>query len=161
MRTLVLSLFLSTCAFGAGLPLGPYTVAITSILPELDGTAWTASLAMDGSWYHLDLVPRITRGHDFEEWSWNEKTLVTKEHHFGKTGCHEVIYSATNDGGKYRINCQNGERDDCDEGIDGRTCFTFTPSAEGFRFEVWGVSTPENRGEAATLRHTYTFTRVK
>lgn len=161
MKHLALSLLVTHWAFGAGPLLGSYTVSIDSILPELNGTSWTASLVMDGSWYHMDLVPKISRGHDFEEWSWNEKTLITKEHHFGKTGCHEVIYSATNEGGKYRINCRNRELDDCDADIDGRTYFTFTPTTEGFRFEVWGVATPENRGLDATLRHTYTFKWVK
>ena len=115
---------------------------------------------MDRSWYHLNPVAKITRDHGFEEWTWNDKTFVTKEHHLGKTGCHEVINSATFEGGK-SINCRNRETHDCDAGIDSRTYFTVSPTAEGFRFEVWGASMSENRSLAATLQHTYTFTRVK
>jgi hypothetical protein len=58
-------------------------------------------------------------------------------------------YHATNDGGKYRIDCKNRAAGDCDGEVEPNHYWVISATEAGFRCEIWG--TPKGKSGDAIL----------
>ena len=153
----VMVVVLSANAWSDQVQPGKYTGTAVSIVPSANGNKWSADVILkDG--YNIAKV-MLKYSTYFEEWTWNGETLLQKEHDFSSGHEEITLYGATNDGGRYRINCQNRESGDCEAGIDPRHYWMITATKDGFIYEVWGQRS--GVPGAAIKRHTLTFKLVK
>lgn len=147
-------LVLPAAAWSANVAPGKYTTSITSVLPELNGKTFPAEAKLQGTDNFVKVsMPDGT----WEEWTWNNKTLIQKE--YDKAGKVVQQYTATNVGGKYMINCKDKAKNDCDAGIDSRNYWTINVSPNTITYVVYGVS-KEMKGNPTAkteLRHTFAF----
>lgn len=130
-----------------------------SVQAELNGSPWTAEVTQKNGNTILDTKRDAREYH--EEWTWNDQTLVKREFAYVQIGGRKgwerslKVFHATNEGGKYRIDCRNREAGDCDGGMEPTHYWVITPTEAGFRWESWG--TPKNRAGDPVLLFTVDY----
>jgi hypothetical protein len=122
---------------------GHYEGKAISVRQDLNGSEWTAEVELKDGTNILDTKRVNTKYH--EEWTWNDRTLVKKEFGMILAGARKTVektvkvYHATNEGGKYRIDCKDRAAGDCDGGMEPSRYWVIVGTEAGFRCEVWGT----------------------
>lgn len=156
---ITLSVFLSAKAWGGPVQPGTYAGSVTSVFPGLNGQIWSAEVSPLGDYIFAKVFTQTTDELQYEEWTWNEKTLLQVESYVGKIGCHSFTYKATKEGDRYRLDCRDRETNDCDMDMDSRFYWIIRTTTDGFVMETWGPRCGE-AGDAIKLS-TVTFNRKK
>jgi hypothetical protein len=126
---------------------GHYTGKGISVLESLNGASWDAEVKQKAGDTLLD-TKKVGREYH-EQWTWNDQTLVKTEFSIvmvgGRKGSEKSIkvFHATNEGGKYRIDCKDRAAGDCDGSMEPNHYWVITTTEAGFRWESWG--TPKGR----------------
>jgi len=141
-------LVLSTSALSKQAYPGHYTAKMISVIPSENGKEWAADVTLKNGYNNAMVY--IVGGIDFQLWEWNAKTLDQdvfasfKDEALPASKYNQVLihkgYRATNDGGKYRINCKNRKKGDCEGDMSPSCYWVITTTEEGFTYEWWGIT---------------------
>ncbi len=145
-------LAISVSAWSGEVKPGHYTGKLISLRQEVNGSEWSAVVNVENG-YKVAKVKKLDFNY-YEIWRWNDQTLIQEE--FDDSTTPTSTYGATNDGGKYRVNCKDRAKGDCDAGVDPSKYWIISATADGFTYEGWQM-----RNGDVTKIHTFNFKLVK
>jgi hypothetical protein len=154
-----LAIVLSVHAWSDPVKPGHYVGKAISVIKAMNGSTWVAEVKVKNGETILDTKRELMEYS--EEWVWNDQTLVKKDFGWAALGGRKVwgktakAYHATNDAGKYRIDCKDRAAGDCDGEMEPNHYWVITGTEEGFKCESWG--TPKGKPGEVILFFTVNY----
>jgi hypothetical protein len=139
-------------AWGDQIKPGLYLARMKSTWVSANGHTWKAQVTLENGKNVAKCEITDNQKSPYKElWVWDDQTLVQTENlsnAWGTTPNYSKTYEATNENGKYIINCKDRESGDCDGGMEPSRYWTITATEGGFTYEAWGI--PKGQDQKGT-----------
>jgi hypothetical protein len=144
---------------------GIYTAIMQSEWISANGNLWQAKVSLENgkntAKCEIIRFKNGGRGVYYKElWIWDDQSLVQTENlssAWGESSGNSKSYAATNENGKYIINCKDRESGDCDGSMEPSRYWIITATQDGFTYEAWGVPKGEDQKGTPRKLHCLVF----